>query len=157
MTSASDVWPSHLTDLLRLPVAMMGLFEFGIGKSGKEMACLCRHDAAVRAVEVSVGNIVAGFGNGVVAVWSRADYALSNAVVASDNEVRDLTLTPDGTRVVVAGWEPRVRLLNLSELTSVCEFDTEVSVFATSITPDGRTIVAGDHLGRVHYLRLESK
>ncbi len=37
----------------------------------------------------------------------------------------------------------------------ICTFTCEGSVYGVAVAPDGRTIVAGDALGRVYVLRLE--
>ena len=37
----------------------------------------------------------------------------------------------------------------------IATFTADADVLACAMTPDGRTIVAGDGLGRVHFLRLE--
>ena len=70
--------------------------------------------------------------------------------------VRAVGLTPDGAYAASCGDDGTVRLWDMGSAAEVARLCGVGWVCACGIAPDGRTIVAGDASGRVHFLRLEN-
>jgi WD40 repeat protein len=64
-------------------------------------------------------------------------------------------MTPDGTRVVSGAKDNTVKVWDLDSGQVLMTFWADAAVEACAVAPDGVTIVAGDELGHVHFLRME--
>src|SRR5271166_4554377 len=69
--------------------------------------------------------------------------------------VRAVAVTPDGRCAVSASADQTLRLWDLESGEEIAAFTGEDEMRSCAFTRDGRTIVAGDRSGRVHFLRLE--
>jgi WD40 repeat protein len=65
-----------------------------------------------------------------------------------------VAVTPDGRRAVSASWDKTLRVWDLVSGKEIATFTGESEMLSCAVAPDGRTIVAGDILGQVHFLRL---
>ena len=69
--------------------------------------------------------------------------------------VNAVAYAPDGKRAISASGDHTLKLWNLETGKEIHTFTGESSMKTCDFAPDGVTIVAGDKLGRVHFLRLE--
>ena len=69
--------------------------------------------------------------------------------------VRAVDVTPDGLRAVSVSWDDTLIMWDLQEGTGIAEFTGESRLLSCAILPDGKTIVAGERSGRLHFLKLE--
>jgi WD40 repeat protein len=108
--------------------------------------------------------------DGRLAVSASGDQTLKMWDVATGRELRTLTghsgvvngvaLSADGRLAVSASWDCTLKVWDISaSLNAGVAMGLVISTLATSaplpccaITPDGKTIVAGDSLGVVHFL-----
>ena len=65
-----------------------------------------------------------------------------------------MAVTPDGRHAVSSSLDRTLRLWGLESGKEIATFTGESEVVGCALTPDGRTIVAGESSGRVHFLRL---
>jgi WD40 repeat protein len=70
------------------------------------------------------------------------------------NGIRAVGVTPDGHRAVSASDDHSLRLWDLDRGQEIATFTGEDDINSCAAASDGRTIVAGDALGRAHFLRL---
>jgi len=70
------------------------------------------------------------------------------------DSVYAVTVTPDGRRAVSGSGDQTLRLWDIESGKEIATFTGESDMSSCAIAPDGRTIVAGGHSGRVHFLRL---
>ncbi len=63
-------------------------------------------------------------------------------------------MTPDGRRAVSGSVDHTLRLWDLESGKEIASFTGESQVLSCAVTSDGRAIVAGNELGRMHFLRL---
>jgi WD40 repeat protein len=66
--------------------------------------------------------------------------------------VRAVALTPDGKRAVSGSGDNTLKVWDLETGDILADFAADGPVCACSVATDGNTIVAGDALGRVHFL-----
>jgi WD40 repeat protein len=65
-----------------------------------------------------------------------------------------VVVTPDGQRAVSASDDQTLKVWDLASAAILTQISADAPLYLVAITPDGRTIIAGDHFGRVHFLRL---
>ena len=63
-------------------------------------------------------------------------------------------MTADGKRAISGSDDNTVKVWNLETGEVIDSFTGDGSINCCAVAPDGVTIVAGDALGRVHFLRL---
>jgi WD40 repeat protein len=68
--------------------------------------------------------------------------------------VTAVVLTPDGRRAVSASRDKALRVWELETGQELVLLTGDAAVFCCAVSLDGRTIVAGDDAGTVHFLRL---
>jgi WD40 repeat protein len=73
---------------------------------------------------------------------------------ANRSAPRTVALSPDGHRAVSNSLDGTVRLWDLESGEELATFIGDGDMRYSAFTSDGRTIVAGDGFGRVHFLRL---
>jgi WD40 repeat protein len=70
------------------------------------------------------------------------------------DRVSAVAVTPDGRRTVSASRDRTLRLWDLESGAEIAIFTADISMSSCTFARDGRTIVAGDGFGRLHFLRL---
>jgi WD40 repeat protein len=65
-------------------------------------------------------------------------------------EVDGVAVTPDGRHAVSASWDHTLKIWNLTTYETVATLKTHAPVFCCAITPDGKTLLAGDQAGAIH-------
>jgi WD40 repeat protein len=57
--------------------------------------------------------------------------------------------------MISSSWDKTLRVWDLESREVIARFTGEGALECCAVVPDGRTIVAGEMSGRVHFLRLE--
>jgi WD40 repeat protein len=70
------------------------------------------------------------------------------------SRVNAAAVTPDGKHAVSASADRTLRVWDLASGRTTATFTADAGVSACAVAVDGITIVAGDGLGRLHFLRL---
>ncbi len=78
-------------------------------------------------------------------------------LVGHTDIVMAVAIDAQGRRSVSGSDDRTVRVWDLSTGVCIATFTADAEIWSCAITPDGRTIAAGDQLGRVHFLRLEGR
>ena len=68
--------------------------------------------------------------------------------------VSGVAITSDGRRAVSASWAKTLRVWDLESGKELALLTADSATTCCAVSLDGRTIVAGDASGRVHFLRL---
>ena len=71
--------------------------------------------------------------------------------------VSAVAVTPDGSRAVSASYDSTLKVWDLETGEILSTFSGDSPIYACAVSPNGKTIVAGEDLGRVHFLRLEGE
>ena len=70
-------------------------------------------------------------------------------------EVWGVSITHDGKEAISASWDNTLKIWDLETGKILASFTGESPLYCCAITPDRKTIVAGEQSGRVHFLRWE--
>ena len=113
-------------------------------QTGKALALLTGHKRVVKAVEFSLDghtftSVDAG---GETRLWDAATGKLRAVLTESTDLVRKVTLSSDGMKLVTAGIDDTFRLWHLANADQepILISDTEQSVSAMTLSPDGRIL-----------------
>ncbi|HJH31809.1 MAG TPA: hypothetical protein C5S50_06455 [Methanosarcinaceae archaeon] len=68
--------------------------------------------------------------------------------------VNAVAVTPDGKHAISGSDDNTLRVWDIASGEIIASFSGDGFLHACAISPDGRTIVAGEASGRVHFLRL---
>lgn len=106
--------------------------------------------------------VLIGTGSGHLVIWDLETGSEDVRWVASSCGITDVAVTQDGRFAVVASGLPTyasdntVRVWDIERRRSLVRFVGETPMMSCSISPDGKTIVAGDAEGRVHFLSFRT-
>ena len=125
-------------------------------KSGKELQTLAGHSDWVHGVAVTPDgkHAVSASEDHTLKVWDLASGKELETLVGHSNGVNAVAVMPDGKSAVSASADQTLKLWDLSTGKVVATFTADASLLSCAVGPGGRTIVAGDHSGRVHFLSL---
>ncbi len=126
-------------------------------ETGSETRTFIGHSDWVRAVAMSA--------DGKRFISASADQTLKLWDVETGSEIRTFSghsfwvlavaISGDNKRVISASGDKTLKLWNLETGEVIATFSGDVSILSCAFTPDDLTIVAGDTLGRLHFLSLE--
>ncbi len=86
-------------------------------------------------------------------IW---DLATGRATLTGHTDwARALALTPDGTKAVSGSEDNTLKVWDPATGEEIMTFEGESPFNCCAVAPDGKTIVAGDEAGIVHFLRME--
>jgi WD40 repeat protein len=92
--------------------------------------------------------------DGTLRLWDLESGQTIRSLESHTNWVSAVSVTPDGRRAVSASQDQTLRLWDLDNGKEIATFTGENGMVSCAFAPDGRAIVAGDRLGRLHFLLL---
>ncbi len=125
--------------------------------SGELLTTLIGHTAEVLDVAIAPDGktaISASWDN-TLKVWDLLSGEAMKTLQGHTSSVRAVVLAPDGKTAVSASGDNTLKVWDLFSGKEIASFSGEIDMLCCGVTPDGATIVAGEELGRVHFLRLE--
>jgi WD40 repeat protein len=87
-------------------------------------------------------------------VWDLTTGQSIRTLQGHNDRVSALTITPNGDRAVSASDDQTLRVWDVQSGVEILTFTAERAMMNCAVTPDGRTVVAGDRSGGVHFLLL---
>src|SRR5271165_6531873 len=129
------------------------LWDLGTGQT---IRTLEGHTGWVWAVAVMPDGrrAVSASGDRTLRLWDLESGQTIRTLEGHTDSVYAVTVTPDGRRAVSGSGDQTLRLWDIESGKEIATFTGESDMSSCAIAPDGRTIVAGGHSGRVHFLRL---
>jgi WD40 repeat protein len=83
---------------------------------------------------------------------SRASEALVRTLEGHTSGVEGVAVTADGCFVVSASNDKTLKVWDIATGKTICTRAIDAQLSSCALTPDGRTIVAGDAMGAVHFV-----
>jgi WD40 repeat protein len=126
--------------------------------TGEDLQTLGGHWGTVRAVAVTPDgrHAVSASYDKTLKVWDLAAGEALQTLRGHVGWVTAVAVTPDGRHAVSGSDDHTLRVWDLETGNLVASFGADGAILACAAAPDGVTIVAGDVLGQVHFLRLEN-
>ena len=126
-------------------------------RTGKALRTLEGHADGVNAVAVTPdgSQAVSASYDKTLKVWDLRTGKALRTLEGHAGFVNAVAVTPDGSQAVSASWDKTLKVRDLETGMVVATFRADGNMLACAVAPDGRTFVAGDSGGQVHFLRLE--
>jgi WD40 repeat protein len=87
--------------------------------------------------------------------WSLVNESELFTLYGHTDEVFDVVVTPNGQWAISVSGDQTLKVWNLSTQELVANFDGESPLRSCAIGLDGKTIIVGEHSGRIHFLCLQ--
>jgi WD40 repeat protein len=125
-------------------------------ETGHQLRKLEGHAGWVHAVAVTPDSHhgISGSGDQTLRVWDLESGQTLRTLEGHMDWITAVAVTPDRRRVVSASRDRTLRLWDLESGEKIAAFTGESGMTSCAVGPDGRTIIAGDESGQVHFLEL---
>jgi WD40 repeat protein/energy-coupling factor transporter ATP-binding protein EcfA2 len=126
-------------------------------ESGKKLRTLKGHADFVSAVAVTPDgkHAISASRDKTLRVWDIESGKKLWTLEGHTDKVVAVAVTPDGKHAISGSDDNTLRVWDIESGQTIASFSVDGSLHACAISPDGKTIVAGDASGRVHFLRLQ--
>jgi WD40 repeat protein len=139
--SGSDDWTVKVWDL----------------ETGAEKRTLKGHAGPVMAVATTADGrrIVSGSYDGTVKVWDLETGSEECTLTGHGGPITAVAVMANGRRAVSCSADRTLKVWDLALHRNLAAFTADAPIDCCAATPDGVRLIAGDSLGRVHFLSLE--
>jgi WD40 repeat protein len=127
-------------------------------ESGFEIRTIRGHTGSVSAVSVTPDGrrAISASGDKMLKVWDIERGVEIRTMRGHTGGVFAVSVTPDGRGAISASSDKTLKVWDMESGSIIASFCGESVLYSCGITPDGKTIVAGDKSGRMHFMRLEN-
>jgi WD40 repeat protein len=127
-------------------------------ESGEELLIFEGHTDKIFAVTITPDgkHAISGSRDNTLRVWDIESGEELRTLKGHADSVSAVAVTPDGQYAISGSLDNTLRVWDIKSGKFLASFSVDGSLHACAISPDGRTIVACDASGRVHFLRLEN-
>ena len=125
-------------------------------ESGQSVRTLEGHSSYVNGVAITpdARRAVSASEDNTLRVWDLESGQSVRTLEGHSSSVNGVAITPDGRRAVSASSDNTLRVWDLESGKELALLTADSATTSCAVSLDGRTIVAGDASGRVHFLRL---
>jgi len=125
--------------------------------TGKKIHTLTGHNDCLNAVAVSNDGkyVVSGSHDKTIKVWELATGKEIRTLTGHSSCVYAVAVSSDGKYIVSGSDDGKIKVWQCATAKEMLTFTGESKIRCCAITPDGAKIIAGDYLGKLHFLRLE--
>ncbi|MBD2609072.1 hypothetical protein H6G81_32290 [Scytonema hofmannii FACHB-248] len=126
-------------------------------QSGKILRTLTGHSQAVNAVAVTPDSkyVISGSVDNTLKVWDLQSGKILRTLTGHSQPVNAVAVTPDSKYVISGSWDNTLKVWDWQSGEVIATFTGDSVIASCAIIPDRLTIIAGEQLGRVHFLQLE--
>jgi WD40 repeat protein len=126
--------------------------------SGNYIRVLSDHTDWVMAVGISgdAKRALTSSFDGALRLWDLENGKSLHVFAGRAGGITTLAVTPDFRRAVSGSEGYWLEVWDLDNMSRIAAFAGDAEFRATVISPDGYRIVAGDQLGRLHFLQLQA-
>ena len=124
--------------------------------SGTELRTLKGHTECVTAVAVTPDGKLAlsASWDNTLKIWDLHSGTELRTLKGHTHSVTAVAITPDGKLALSASYDNTLKIWDLNTGRVIAGFTADAPLWSCAVAPDGRTIVAGDDGGHVHFLLL---
>ena len=125
--------------------------------TGEEQYTFNGHSNRVSGVAVTPDGrqMVSASYDKTLKVWNLCDGKEKHTLTGHANIITAMAMSPDGQWVVSASADRTLKVWELSTGDLLTTFTADAYLWCCAFAPDGLTIVTGDQVGTVHFLRVE--
>jgi FOG: WD40 repeat len=125
-------------------------------ENGELLRTLEGHTGSVQAVALTPQGrrAVSASHDRTLRVWDLESGEPLRTLEGHTGAVWTVTIMPDGRRGISGGSDRTLRVWDLENGSQIAVFTVDGRVFSCALAPD-ETILVGDELGTLHFLRLE--
>ena len=118
---------------------------------------LIGHTAQVATVSLTPDGrrALSGSHDKTLKVWDLETGRERRTLAGHADWVNAVSVTSDGRRALSGSGDNTLKVWDLETGREMASFIKDAEILAVALGPDGKTLVAGDDSGRVHFLRLE--
>ncbi len=127
--------------------------------TGTEKFTLQGHSSSVSAIALTPDGktVISSSSDKTIKIWDVGTGKEKFTLQGHSEWVNAIALTPDGKTVISGSWDKTIKIWDLATRKEIATFTGESPIKCCAVAPDGVTIVAGESLGRLHFLRLQGK
>jgi len=125
--------------------------------SNTQLHTLTGHSGSIIAIAVTPdgSRAVSGSSDNTLKVWNLDNGTELYTLTGHSGSVEAAAVAPDGSWLVSGSTDKTLKVWDLTNRSLLTSFKIESNLTCCAIAPDCRTLVACDHNGRIHFLRLE--
>jgi hypothetical protein len=125
-------------------------------ETGRVLKSLDCHDFGVSALAVTLdGRLAVSASGETLKVWDLETGRELRTLKGHTGRVGGVAVTPDGLRAVSGSKDNTLKVWDLETGEEMATFSEDSEIIAVALGPDGKTLVAADEAGRIHFLKLE--
>jgi WD40 repeat protein len=109
----------------------------------------------VDAVTPDGRRAVSGSDDKTLKIWDLRRGQMLHTLEGHSSSVNAAAVTPDGRRAISGSDDNTLTVWDLRSGLALHTFHGDAPMYAVAVAPHGRTVVAGDRLDHLHFLRLE--
>jgi WD40 repeat protein len=117
---------------------------------------LKEHDRFVIALAMTPDGrqIISGLRDHTIKVWNTENMSELHTLKGHTDLVTAVVISSDGHHVISTSYDNTLRIWDLQTGALIVTFDAGAPLSACAVTQDGGIIVAGDKVGRIHFIHL---
>jgi len=125
-------------------------------ESRREVWTLEGHAEAVRAVAVTPDgkHALSASEDKTMKVWDLGSGLEVHRLIGHTDSVTALAVTPNGKHLVSASNDRALKVWSLETGKVVASLGTDGGLLCCAVAPDGTNVIAGDSIGRLHFLQM---
>src|SRR5437660_306250 len=128
-------------------------------ETGQLLHSLEGHSNRVNAVAITSDGMraISGSYDRTLKVWELKTGKLLHSLEGHSNWINAVAVIPDGRQAVSASEDGTLKVWELETAKPIDTFTADGALTVCTVLPDGTMAVAGDSLGRIHFLCIEER
>lgn len=102
------------------------------------------------------GQVFFGLGDGILEMWNLSSHENLWKIKGHNSNVTQVAICPSKQYAVSVSIDQSLKVWDLNSGKHIASYSGDSMFYTCRVTPDGKTIVAGDALGQLHFLQLEA-
>ncbi len=117
---------------------------------------ICEPNCDVITMQMTKDTWVFGLRDGSLKVWNLRSEEKLWEIKGHESIITQVAIDPNEQYAVSVSIDQSLKVWNLNSGKHIATYSAHSMLYTCSVTPDGTRIVAGDALGKLHFLKLEA-